>query len=107
MAGAVPEEMSKARTIKGRLGAQILDVIAVGMYNDPRMALREYIQNAVDSLDLAEERCILAETGRTVWSASSTRGGVNTWIRLFGGGGKPMNEVTREAVEELLDNLFM
>jgi hypothetical protein len=48
-----------------------------------------------------------AETGKIVWSASSTKGGINTWIRLFGGGGKPMNEVTREAVEDLLDSLFL
>jgi len=47
------------------------------------------------------------QTGTVVWSASSTKGGINTWIRLFGGGGKPMNEVTRDAVEELLDSLFM
>lgn len=54
------------------------------------------------SLNMSE-----SETGRIVWSASSTKGGVNTWIRLFGGGGKPMNQVTREAVEELLDSLFL
>ena len=47
------------------------------------------------------------QTGTVVWSAASTKGGINTWIRLFGGGGKPMNEVTRDAVEELLDSLFM
>jgi hypothetical protein len=52
-------------------------------------------------------RMVEAETGTVVWSASSTKGGITTWIRLFGGGGKPMNEVTREAVEELLDSLFI
>jgi len=52
-------------------------------------------------------KMVEAETGTIVWAASSTKGGINTWIRLFGGGGKPMNEVTREAVEELLDNLFL
>ncbi len=52
-------------------------------------------------------KMIEAETGRIVWSASSTKGGLNTWIRLFGGGGKPMNKVTMEAVEELLDSLFL
>lgn len=52
-------------------------------------------------------KMVEAETGKVVWSSSSTKGGITTWIRLFGGGGKPMNEVTREAVEELLDNLFL
>lgn len=48
-----------------------------------------------------------AETGKVVWSSSSTKGGINTWIRLFGAGGKSRSEVTTEAVEELLDNLFL
>ena len=34
-----------------RAGAQILDVITSGMYSNPLMAVREYIQNAVDSID--------------------------------------------------------
>jgi hypothetical protein len=47
-----------------------------------------------------------AQTGRVVWSASSTRGGVTTSDRLFGGGGEPMNETTQKAVDDLLDKLF-
>jgi len=50
-------------------------------------------------------KMVETETGTIVWSSSSTKGGINTWTRLFGGG-KSMSEVTREAVEELLDNLF-
>lgn len=46
------------------------------------------------------------ETGRVVWSASATRGGVGASERLLGGGGQPMNGVTAEAVEDLLDQLF-
>jgi hypothetical protein len=51
-------------------------------------------------------KMIETEKGTVVWSSSSTKGGINTWTRLFGGG-KSMSEVTREAVEELLDNLFL
>jgi hypothetical protein len=47
-----------------------------------------------------------AETGRVVWSASSTKGGISTADRFFGGGGRPMNVVTQEAIEDLLDQLF-
>ncbi len=47
-----------------------------------------------------------AQTGRVVWSASSTKGGVDASDRLFGGGGKPMDVVTRQAVRDLLDKLF-
>lgn len=49
---------------------------------------------------------IEAETGRVVWSAATTKGGITTLDRLFGGGGEPMNDVTVEAVNELIRNLF-
>jgi hypothetical protein len=45
-------------------------------------------------------------TGRIVWSASSTEGGISFWNRLFGGGGQPVNKVTEEAVDELFDKLL-
>ncbi len=47
-----------------------------------------------------------AQTGKVVWSASSTKGGVTTSDRLFGGGGEPMNATTQKAVDDLLDKLF-
>jgi hypothetical protein len=47
-----------------------------------------------------------AQTGRVVWSAASTKGGVTTSDRLFGGGGEPMNGTTQKAVDDLLDKLF-
>ena len=34
-------------------GSHIIDIISSGMYNDPKMVLREYIQNSSDSLDEA------------------------------------------------------
>jgi hypothetical protein len=47
-----------------------------------------------------------AQTGRVVWSASSTQGGVTISDRLFGGGGVPMNTTTQKAVDDLLEKLF-
>lgn len=47
-----------------------------------------------------------SDSGMVVWSASATRGGVGIWDRLIGGGGEPMDAVTVEAVDELLDKLF-
>ena len=47
-----------------------------------------------------------AQTGRVVWSASSTKGGVTTSDRLFGGGGEPMNDTTQKAIDDILDKLF-
>lgn len=47
-----------------------------------------------------------AGTGKIVWSASSTKGGISFWNRLFGGGGQPLNKVTEEAVDALMDKLL-
>jgi len=47
-----------------------------------------------------------AGTGKIVWSASVTEGGISFWARLFGGGGQPMNRVTQKAVDELIDKLL-
>lgn len=46
------------------------------------------------------------QTGRVVWSASTTKGGISAKDRLLGGGGQPMNAVTEKAVRDLLDKLF-
>lgn len=47
-----------------------------------------------------------AGTGRIVWSASSTRGGISFWNRMFGGGGQPLNKVTEQAIDALFDKLL-
>lgn len=49
---------------------------------------------------------IETQTGKVVWSAASSRGGVDAADRLFGGGGQPMEAVTAAAVGDLLDELF-
>jgi hypothetical protein len=51
-------------------------------------------------------RMMEGETGRVIWSAASTKGGVTAGDRLVGGGGRPMAGVTEAAVEDLLDKLF-
>lgn len=47
-----------------------------------------------------------AGTGKVVWSASSTKGGISFWDRLIGGGGEPVNKVTERAIDALLDKLL-
>ena len=49
---------------------------------------------------------IETQTGKIVWTGSSTQGGISIWDRLFGGGGRPMNVVTEKAVDDLLKKLF-
>jgi hypothetical protein len=46
------------------------------------------------------------QSGRVIWSASATTGGVGASERLLGGGGQPMNIVVSQAVEDLLNRLF-
>jgi hypothetical protein len=46
------------------------------------------------------------QTGKVVWAASTTKGGIGFWDRMLGGGGEPMNKVTEEAVRDLLNKLF-
>lgn len=47
-----------------------------------------------------------AQTGKVVWSGSSTKGGISFMNRLFGGGGQPLNVVTEEAIDALFDKLL-
>ena len=47
-----------------------------------------------------------AATGKVVWAASSTTGGVGLRDRMFGGGGEPLNDVTELVANDLLDKLF-
>jgi polysaccharide biosynthesis protein PelC len=49
---------------------------------------------------------IETETGKVVWTAASTKGGITIWDRLFGGGGQPMDIITVKAVNDLINKLF-
>lgn len=46
------------------------------------------------------------QTGKAVWSASTTQGGIGVTDRLFGGGGEPMNKITEKAVDDIINKLF-
>jgi hypothetical protein len=45
-------------------------------------------------------------TGKVVWTASTTQGGISIWDRLFGGGGRPVNDITDKAIDDLINKLF-
>jgi molecular chaperone HtpG len=47
------EELAEVQQKVPFIGYQILDIITSGMYDDPLMVYREYIQNAVDAIDIA------------------------------------------------------
>jgi hypothetical protein len=46
------------------------------------------------------------ESKKVVWAASSTKGGISIWDRLFGGGGRPMNEITEAAIDDIINKLL-
>lgn len=41
------------------VGRQLLDIVTSGMYSDPMMVLREYVQNAADAIDAASSMDLL------------------------------------------------
>lgn len=72
--------------------------------------VREYgdVRSGTASADVISlsAQMIEGQTGKVVWSASSTKGGIGVVDRLFGGGGRPINDVTEKAVNDLINKLF-
>lgn len=72
--------------------------------------VREYgdVRSGTSSADVISVSLQMMEgqTGRVVWSASTTKGGIGMSDRLFGGGGRPLNDVTEKAVNDLINKLF-
>ena len=73
--------------------------------------LKEYgeVRTASSTADVVSMSVQMFEgaTGKVVWSGSSSAGGVGWGARLLGSaGGRPVNEVTEEAVDDLLGQLF-
>jgi hypothetical protein len=89
--------------IKGLAGILDVDVVITGV-------LREYaiVRSGPTSANLISLslQMIETETGTIIWSAASTKGGVTVMDRMFGGGGEPMNHITLESVDDLLNKLF-
>lgn len=99
---ANPGSPSSEETIKlaGIIKAQAVITGTVREYGEVRSGTTS--ANVVSvSLQMIE-----AQTGRVVWTASSTKGGITLWDRLFGGGGQPINKVTERAVDDLVNKLF-
>lgn len=92
-----PEEVVK---LGGILKAEAIITGTVREYGEVRSG------TASSNIASVSLQMIETQTGKVVWSASSTKGGVNVWDRLFGGGGKPMDIVTQKVVDDLVRKLF-
>lgn len=72
--------------------------------------VREYgeVRSGSTSANVVSISVQMIETssGKLVWSAASTKGGVSMADRLLGSSGTPMNQVTEEAVDDLIGKLF-
>lgn len=72
--------------------------------------IREYgeVRSGTATADVisVSMQMVETQTGRIVWSASSTKGGIGMKDRLFGGGGKPLNDLTEECLNEIITKLF-
>ncbi|HEX8960725.1 MAG TPA: GNA1162 family protein [Geobacteraceae bacterium] len=72
--------------------------------------IREYgeIRSGTASSDVVSLSLQMMEgqTGKVVWSASTTQGGITFLDRLLGGGGRPLNVTTEKAVHDLINKLF-
>jgi hypothetical protein len=92
-----PEDIVK---LGGILKAQAVITGTVREYGEIRSG------SAMANVISLSAQMVETESGRVVWSASSTKGGITTTDRLFGGGGQPMNKITEKAVDELITKLF-
>jgi polysaccharide biosynthesis protein PelC len=97
-----PTQPSVEEAVK--LGTALkVDALIIGVvkeYGEVRSGTA--VGNAVSiSLQMQE-----TATGKVVWSGTSTKGGVSFSDRMLGGGGTPLNYITEEAVDDLLNKLF-
>jgi len=73
-------------------------------------SIREYgalkSASAVADVVSFSMQLIEGQTGRIIWSASATAGGIGLKERLLGGGGDPINNVSERAVNEIINKLF-
>jgi len=72
--------------------------------------VREYGEvrsgNSAANVIAVSLQMIEPDTGKTIWAASTTQGGIGFSDRLLGGGGKAMNSITEKACNDLIEKLF-
>jgi hypothetical protein len=102
--GAIQSASAPSTEDVVKLGKALkLDAVITGV-------VREYgeVRAGTTSANVAALSVQMVETatGKVVWSASTTKGGVTVTDRLLGASGTSMNQVTEAAVDDLLNKLF-
>jgi hypothetical protein len=91
------EEVSKLAAIVGA------DSVITGVVTEYGEVRSGAVTSNVISVNM---QMIEKESRKVIWSASTTKGGISIWDRLFGGGGEPMEDVTQAAVDDIIKKLF-
>lgn len=100
IANPVAPSVEEAVKLGGVLKVDALITGVVREYGEIRSATAT--ANVISlSLQMVE-----TQTGRVIWTATATEGGIGVVDRLFGGGGRPMNEITEKAANALINKLF-
>jgi len=92
--------VEEAQKLGQALKAEALITGVVKEYGEVRSG------NAVGNVVSVSVQMMDAASGKVVWSASTTQGGVSFGDRMLGGRGLPLNDTTEAAVNDLLDKLF-
>jgi len=100
MADPTHPSAEEVKRLAGVVGVDAVITGTVREYGEVRSG-----QTAANTITVSMQM-MDAQTGRVVWTGATTKGGITLGDRLFGGGGDPLDEVAREAVEDLLDKLF-
>ncbi len=80
-----------------------IDAVITGVVREYREVRSGQASAGVISVSM---QMLESQTRKVVWTAASTKGGISTWDRLLGGGGRPMNEITGQAVDEIINKLL-
>jgi len=102
-AGTANPSSPSIEEVKRLGGILSVDALITGVVKEYGEVRSGSVTSNVISMSL---QMIETQTGKVVWSASITKGGVTAWDRLLGGGGTPMDNVTEKAVNDLIEKLF-
>jgi hypothetical protein len=102
-AGVVDPTMPSAEEIVKLAGIIKADAVITGVVREYGEIKSGSTSANVVSLSL---EMIEVQSQKVVWSAASTKGGISPWDRLLGGGGRPMNDVTKAAIDDIINKLF-
>ncbi len=102
-AGVINPTAPSIEEVKKLGGILSVDAVITGVVKEYGEVRSGSVAANVVSLSLQMTE---TQTGKVVWAASTTKGGVSAWDRLLGGGGEPVDDVTERAVNDLIEKLF-